>query len=366
MPRQAWVSAVLAACLFPAVALGQSVDPDWPMAGGDAKAEQGKPAETPAAEASWTTIKTTYKAVKKFEFALPPVEGATTASGVAVSSRLALPSSALGVTKDGKKLGIDTNGDSTPDVWVKSEKDVQQFELNYDGAKEPYAVELLRDASNNWTYSRACMRVASHKGARILLIDNDSDGAYDEAGVDAVLVGTAKVPAYLGSQIAVGGKVFEMKVNRSGSEIQVREVATPMGKVDLPSGFRAAGKLVGAVLSDGQRSFDCSSACSIPVGTYTLKWGVVQGGARSCQFRSALSVTVSEDAVAKVEFGGPFKLDFTASREGANVSIPAHSLTVTGKAGETYYDFSHHLFPSFEIRNEVTKQGLCKGKMSAC
>ncbi len=374
MARMA-LTAVLALSLLPIVAWGQSVDPSqWPLGGGKDEQNKDKPAaDKPAgepAEAAWTTLKTQYKMVKKFDFALPPsgatasVAGATDGS-VAVAGRLALPSPALSCTKDGKKLGIDLDGDAKPDVWIKSEKDTQQLELTYDGnVKEPYAIELNR-SGEAWSYSRSCLRQASFKGQRIVLIDNDSDGAYDKVGVDAVLVGSAHVPAYVGSQIALGGKIFEMKVNRQGSEVQVRECTVATGKVDIQSGFKAAGKLIGAVMSDGQRSFEVSTPGTVvPVGTYTLSWGVVDAGARGCMFRSSISVTVSEGQVAKVDFGAPFKIDFDVTRNGTQVQIPAQSLKVFGKANEEYYAFSHKLLPHFEVRDEKTKVGLCKGKMA--
>lgn len=374
MARMA-LTAVLALSLLPIVAWGQSVDPSqWPLGGG--KDEQNKdkpaadkPAEAPA-EAAWTTLKTQYKMVKKFDFALPPsgataqVAGAEDGS-VAVQGRLALPSTALACTKDGKKLGIDLDGDAKPDVWIKSEKDVQQLELTYEGAgKEPYAIELNR-SGDAWTYSRSCLRQATFKGQRIVLVDNNSDGAYDKAGVDAMLVGNARVPAYVGSQIALSGKIYEVKVNRSGSEIQVRECTVATGKVDLQSGFKASGKLVGAVMSDGQRSFEVSAPGTVvPVGTYTLSWGVVDGGSRNCMFRASISVTVSEGQVAKVDFGAPFRIDFDATRNGTQVQVSAGSLKVFGKASEEYYAFSNKLIPHFEVRDEKTKTGLCKGKMA--
>lgn len=373
--------AVLSVGLLASTAWGQSVDPSaWPLGGGkEEPAKDDKPAAEPTkdakptGEAAWITLKPKFKMIKKFEFALPP--SGQTASGVAgakdgsrgVTARLALPSTALACTIDGKKLGIDLDGDAKPDVWAKSEKEVQQLELTYDGnVKEPYAIELTR-ASDMWSYSRLCYRETVYKGTRIVLIDNDTDGGYDHVGVDAVMVGSSRVPAYLSSHIMVGAKVFEMKVNRPGTEIQLRECGGTVGKVDLQSGFKAAGKLVGAVLCDGQRSFEVSQANSaIPVGTYNLKWGVVDAGARGCMFRSSISITVSEGQVAKCDFGAPFKLDFDLSRNGNKITVGASSLTVFGKTGEQYYEFSHSLVGSVEVRDEATKVGLCHGKMGAC
>ncbi len=373
--------AVLSVCLLASNAWGQSVDPSqWPLGGGNEESgKNDKPAADPAkspktpGEAAWITLKPKFKMVKKFEFALPPsgqtasVAGAKDGS-VAVTGRLALPSPNLACTQDGKKLGIDLNGDAQPDVWAKSEKELQQLELTYDGnVKEPYAIELTRGAADAWSFARACYREATHKGTRVVLIDNDSDGAYDQVGVDAVLIGGARVPAYLSSHVVIGGKIFEMKVNRPGTEVQLRECGGPVGKVDLQSGFKAAGKLVGAVLTDGQRSFEVSVPnCIVPTGTYNLKWGVVDAGARGCMFRSSISVTVSEGQIAKVDFGAPFKLDFDLVRNGNRITVGASSLTVFGKTGEQYYDFSHSLVGSVEVRDEATKVGLCHGKMGAC
>ncbi len=371
LARMAWLTLCTWLALASSSAWGQSVDPTQSPGGGKDGQGQDRPAAKTPGESEWVTLKTKFRMVKKFDFALPPT-GETPSSGgadgsVTVGSRLALPSPNLTCTEDGKKLGLDLDGDDKPDFWAKSDREVQQVELVYDGSvKEPYAIELVRGPMA-WTYARSCYREASYKGQRLLLIDNDSDGAYDQVGVDAVLVGAARVPAYLSSHVMLNGVVFEMKVNRQGSEVQVRECGGPTGKVDLASGFKAKGKLVGAVVTDGQRSYEVSTPTSVvPTGTYNLTWGVVGGGARSAKFRASISVTVTEGQVAKADFGGPFKLDFSTLRNGNKVTVQAASLQVSGKAGEQYYDFSHGLVADVEVRDETTKVGLCKGKMGAC
>lgn len=359
--------------LVPAFAVAQSVDPkSWDnedsateKSGEKAEKSEGEP------EAEWKVLKTGYKMVKKFNYTLPPSNPQTagmsgyTQGAKDVVTRLPLPSPALSVTRDGRKLGIDVNGDQKPDEWCKGAMATIQVLLQYpDGTKAPYAVEIVRNGKK-FQMSRSCYRYASFGGQRITLIDNDSDGYYDNFGVDAMIVGRGSYAQYLSDKIAIRGKVYEFQVNRPGTEIKVREWSGEMGKVALHKGFKANGKLAAALLISGNSCFDASKPTAIPAGSYTLKWGVVAASGRSCKFKGSQTVIVKADGeVHSLDFGGPFKMTFSVNKTGTKFTVPAYQVGVTDKAGFTYYDFNRRLLPYIQVRDANTKKVVDKGKMA--
>lgn len=372
----AWLLGILVS----AAAVAQSIDttdPRQPASNGDQEAT--------ATDSDWVAVKTTHVPVKKLEIILPPsaanvmrranMDDSATQRTIA-GNRLPLPGPAGALVVDGRKLGVDLDGDGQPDDFVKGINAVMQLQLQYeDGAKEPYTIEIVRGAtttsatgvqSSTFNFSRVCYRQATFKGVRLTLIDNDNDGIYNKLGTDALIVGSSQLAAgYLSDLVSIRGAIYELQVNPAGSVLRLRPWTGTTGKVKV--NFNAPGKLAAALLIQGNRCFDVSQpGVSVPEGTYQLRWGAVVAGRDHCQVQLSKTVTVTADSTTEVDFGGPFRLDFTATRNGAQLVISPYDHRVFGKDGEEYYGFSGLILPAIEIRDPESQKSLGKGKMGTC
>lgn len=328
--------------------------------------------EKAAPEATWSTVKTAYVPVKKFEIKLPPavtggmmmIGGSTTRGKAITGTSLPLPGPSKKVVREGtRKLGVDTDGDGEADEWLKSTKKLMQMVLEYpDGTKSPYQIMVTR-GTGGFTFISSCYRQFSWKGQTIRLIDQDNDGKFNTVRSDAMIVGRGDAAVHLSELFSVRGTIYELKVNPAGTEVQVREWSGQTGQVDLSKGFKARGKLSTAMLVDGNRAFDVAPrGTAVPVGTYQLKWGVVKAGNASAEFRSSVNVTVTAEGNSEIKLGAPFRMDFAKTGAKGKITISYHSCKVYGSAGEEYYNFSKQLVPYVQIRHAETQKILSKGK----
>lgn len=317
MRSRYWLLGIcLAALLLPGTALAQgSVDTS-----AQKDADEG-----------WITLKTAYKAAKEMPFFTP---GNAEKS---LSGTLPLPSKqAIGVDAQKYKIGFDFNGDSKMDAYAKGSNPLQSLVLTYeDGTRAPYQIALSRQGAS-WRFKRSCYRMTSYKGDKIVLIDNDSDGKYDGKG-DALVIGRSTCANGMSSMVSLKGQLYQFRVNSAGTQVQLKPVDGETGKVKLVRGHRASGKLAGAVIGNGSVSFNAATrGIALPPGTYTMSWGVLSSGRKTAEFTAKTSVTIEAGKTAEIKWGGPFKIEFQAKRNGDKITVSPYNVKIIGAAGEKY------------------------------
>lgn len=335
--------------------------------------------EKPAAEEPWTPVKTRYVAGRGSElpFVIPIKEADKIALPI---SRLALPLGfAIKQERDGLKLGLDLDGDGKSESWVKGQRSRFPVVLK-DAAdkRSPYQFYVERTTNSGttgkptatFTFRRDCYRVGRHLGQTITLIDDNSNGRYDDAGQDVIVVGRSPYGVPLGPKVRVRGKLFEIKVSPDGEQIQLRPWSGQTGTVDALKGFvnKAAGKPVAVLLTGAAGNFnllDGQGRPTVPAGSYQLRWGVIKAGSQTAHMRSQLTVEVKPDEVVRPEWGGPFKLNYAIRRAGIDLTIDPNQITVSGSRGEVYYNFGPTpMMAKLLVRDAKTKEVLLKRSSS--
>lgn len=315
--------------------------------------------EVKPSQASWQKLPTRYQAARDFPFRTP------TETMRSIDASIPLPSSATFAASPGEyKLTVDTTGDGRPNASAKGAYDTIQLPLTYeDGTRQPYTIYLTHSGTR-WKFRRHCYRYTKYNGTPIYLIDDDHDGYYDGYGADAMVVGRSRYASFLSRVISIKGKLYEFKTNRPGTYVWVRPYEGPTGKLDLGRKFRAAGRLGAAVVSNGQISFDAARPTVVPVGSYTLTWGAVWKGRSWVRIRAHKTLEVTAGKTTHLAWGAPFKLNFSATRRGTQVTVSPSTVNVTGSAGETYHTFyPHALTPGVRIRHKHTRKQLNAGTM---
>ncbi len=310
----------------------------------------------------WKTVKTIFKSAEKFPFI------SQNARTKAIAGSIPLPTKTP-MTVDAKatKLGIDFNGDGRSDAWAKGMKALQPLVLSYpDGSKARYAIYLTHRGAK-WSFRYGGYRIGSFKGTRISLIDLDSDGYYDGQGKDGMIVGSDRDVAGLSSVLSIKGKLYECKVNRSGTELKIRSWSGESGKIDLVSGYRGISRLGAAIITNGTTSFNAARKnLVVPTGTYQVQWGHLAKGSKQCFFRGGPTVAVEAGKTAKHKWGLPYKVDFRVDRSGEKITVSPNTVTITGKGGEAYYGFTPAYTPKVRVRHPQTFKMLNSGTVTLC
>ena len=349
---------VLALCL-PGLASGQSVDPYQLNKNQNKKSDAEQ--ET-AKEAEWTRVKTVFKVMKKFPYISLGMRSR------AIAGNLPLPTTTP-ITTDPKatKMGLDWNGDGKADYWAKGMSALMPLVLKYaDGKKARYAIYMTHRGAK-WSFRVGGCRIGSFKGTRITLVDLDSDGYYDGQGADGMIVGRDRYVAYLSSVLSIRGKLYECKVNRSGSELKVRPWKGESGKLDMLSGYRGISRVGAAILTNGTTSFNAARKnLVLPVGTYNVKWGHVTKGSKQAYFRNGGSITVEAGKTTRHKWGYPFEVDFNVSRTGEKITVRPNSVTIKGQGGEEYYSFVPAYTPKVKVRSPQSFKLLNSGTVTLC
>ncbi len=345
---------LLCAGLFPGLA---NTDGSITPHGKDKPPQQGK---SPTGD-GWTAIRTRHRAAPRF-----PFESPKTISRPCVKDFISLPGDKqLRLhTKGSDRIGIDLNGDGTADSWGRGERVTFSVPLRISGKRVSYAVQLTQNGAK-WRSRRGGYRSLSFKGTSIHLIDDSSDGYYDGYGIDAMVVGRTRYASYLSKVVSIRGKLYQMRVNRAGTVVWFKDWLGETGKIDLIGGFKAGGKLAAAVIKSADLSFNASTVgLTVPAGNYTVTWGRVVKGKKQAHITAGIPVRVETGKTAKLRWGYPFTLDFSAVRKGRRVSVGVSGITITGRAGEIYSLFTPSAFtPYVRIRSKGGRP-LASGKMT--
>src|SRR5262249_1402225 len=149
----------------------------------------------------------------------------------------------------------------------------------------------LRNAGNRCDYAASGAMVGAIEGVPIQLVDQNNDGVYNEVGVDAIVVGPGRAASFLSKVVNLKGKLFELEVDATGTQVKTRPCTGKSGTLNLRRGVRLQGDLHAAVVSDSTRtlSFEVAAAAEglrVPVGAYTFSGGFASKGGDTAKLRA--------------------------------------------------------------------------------
>lgn len=284
-----------------------------------------------------------YKTVKKWDTMLPKETWSSIGFQIPVAH-----AGGEGFLVDNSEfsLAIDTDGNGKPDDKIKGQGGMTVLKAkNAQGKTFQYAVRVKK-GTNGWEYASSGVMSGKLHGVNVTLIDQNNNGIWNEAGVDAMIVGKGKSASYLSRIVNLKGQLFLFDATKNGTSMSITPYEGDSGTLDGLAGYESKGKLVQAVFSskDGKVSYDLSSAKGggllVPAMEYRLMSGAAEKGAEKVRIRrgNMRPVTVKANAERTVEWGGPLRIEFDSFRnndEQVTVNLPSFF----GKSEEEYYDF---------------------------
>ncbi len=275
----------------------------------------------------------------------------------------------IAVEPEPNKIHVDTDGDGKPDEVIKGTEGPVTFKLLYpDGEKSSYAVRLYGDGDRTWTFNRWCYMSGKVHGTTVVLIDENCNGLYGDLGVDRIVVGDGAFAHPLSPIVSLGGELYELEVERSGTRVRTRPYAGETGILDLTSEFRSKGKLLSAVVRNGSQYFDVGSRAGVkvPAGEYRLYSGAVSATPQLAHLRQGRmpSFQVEAGKTVAVEWGTPVSISFTHEFADRTVTIRPEAIHVLGESGEEYFAFKPMAFtPTVVVRDMRANSVVQKGTM---
>lgn len=354
---------------------GTKAVPDKP----EPKAPAGNPnkAEPGLAEQGWKAHDATYVPVKDWNTRTMPgaLHGVTSKGGAQVLGLPVKDRDGVSVKGEDFAIEVDGNHDGKMDDRIKTDGDTSVVSVVYaDGTIAPYAVRFQK-GRGTWSWQRSGYWVATVNKTQIGLVDNNSNGTYDENSHDAITVGLTGYMTPLSEVVNLGGTLYRIKIESSGRKIWVKEYEGETGKIDVRSGHRSLGVLASAVFQNGQTYIDLAAlkdkAALVPTGSWTFVEGECKAssGGQAAQMRTGkmAPVVVKKDETTKLAWGMDLKIDFDFSINGGTVSIEVSSVHVYGAAEEEYHNFVPPAFtPVVQVFNAKTGDQAQKGKMALC
>jgi hypothetical protein len=227
-------------------------------------------------------------------------------------------------------------GDETRPVGPDGMTDPLGCELHYeDGMAGQYAFRLKMVAEKEkYVLLRACARVAEFQGKKIVLLDDNGNGKYDDVGKDAVIIGDGPL-AFLGKYVEIGGQFYELLVHASGHTVEIRPAPKlDTGTVDLFEKYKPPQKsetlkIHTLIISGTAGSFafdEKHRRGKVPEGAYDLVFGLFERAKETVYLKKGekTSFTVTANQTATPRWGGVVKAKFEVSSEekGVEVSPP--------------------------------------------
>jgi hypothetical protein len=274
---------------------------------------------------------------------------------------------------DGTALAVDCNADGKLDEKAKGTAgSVTLKGKSPRGGDLLYSVRLVNQGG--WRYAAGGFMTGTVKGVTIKLIDQDGNGAYNDYGVDAMVVGTASAASFLSKVVNLNGSLFDLEVSADGAEVSVSPYAGASGTLNIEGAFESKGNLDSAIVigASNDVSFNLAGAKKgllVPAGNYTLAYGTVSQGAESVRMRAGRMkpFVVAENAVASPKLGGPIAAEFTYTHVKGVLTIKPTDLFFFGAAGEEYYNWiPDGQPPTFVVKDAKTGEEILKARFGGC
>lgn len=277
------------------------------------------------------------------------------------------------VEMDGTALAIDANADGKFDQKAKGTAGMVTLTgKSAQGRDLTYAVRLVNQGG--WKYAAAGFMTGMVKGTHIKLIDQDGNGAYNDFGVDAMVVGNSSAASFLSKVVNLGGSLFNLEVSADGAEVAVSPFAGAAGTLNIEGAFETQGNLDSAIVSGdaNEISFNLAGAKKgllVPAGNYTLTYGTVSQGAETVRMRAGKMkpFVVTENQVAAPKLGGPINAEFTYTHVNGVLTIKPTDLFFYGVAGEEYFNWiPDGQPPTFIVKDSKTGEEILKARFGGC
>ena len=281
-----------------------------------------------------------HKAHKKWEFVLPGERWHDVGGTIALPGGLAFKTKTDGPLK----LVVDTNADGRPDQEVKGSK-IGFLTLsgkNDAGEQVKYSIRLKNVAAGKWQWATGSSMTGKVDGTLVHVFDQNGNGRYDDYGVDALALGSAKSASLLSKVVSVDGDLFHFEIDATGANAKVTPFEGDTGVLVTDKGFDGRGKLTAAVFKSGDLSFQVAGTkgVTVPAGRYEFVSGRVERGAASASIRKGRmgSVEVVAGETTQLDWGAKVEGEFDFRQTGTNLTVQPN-FAFFGAAGEEYYDF---------------------------
>jgi hypothetical protein len=257
----------------------------------------------------------------------------------------------FGKTADGKNrpaltarlnrdfIWVDLNGDGkttsdeTHRIGESGHSDAFTTTLHYeDGTSAPYCF-CFKSIVDKEQYAllRMGSRVTALHDKRVILLDENGNGKFNDVGKDAVIVGDLPV-TLLGKHIAIGDKLYEMLVHAAGTLVEVRPAAEmDTGTIDFFENHEPSQKaetlrihtliVTGA---DGSFAFDAAhKKLKAPAGAYDFTFGLFERAKEMVYMRKGdkTSFVVIPGKTTSPKWGGEITARFDVQSDGAEVTM---------------------------------------------
>jgi len=343
--------------------------------------EEARAKETPKAPQEegeqWTVVEMKQFSQKEFPFITPfPTDSSLVTGPMATTTLKFLP-----LPNEGRKFGhgvedrknsieVDADADGVFETHLPGQGGIVTVKVFYaEEGEAPYTVKIFREDSTIH-FRRHCFAAGKFGNTKLFLIDEDSNGKFNDYGTDALATGENPCACTLANVMMIGGKLYEVKASQSGKKLSLRPFATKTGKLDLVSGFKSKGNLLYAIVTgkvQDKKGNELTAAFNlagqakgleIPVGTYDFHAAAVGSTskltARITKSRECKQISVAESSSVKIDWGAPGRLDFSynISSEG-KLSISPNSIQIYGAYGEVYSNLSFdELVPNVQVKDE--------------
>jgi len=219
------------------------------------------------------------------------------------------------------------------------------WECSYqDGTTGSYAFRFMpMGEEGKFKFVRQFARLAKIAGKNVLFFDDNGNGRYDDIGKDAVMQ-EGKPATFLGHQIIVDGKLFEIVVPPACQTIQVRPAKVETGKVDMFNSFKQPMKAdnlrIQTVIiqsKDASFSFDQQNPqADVPVGAYDIVFALIERNQESVIMRKGerTSFAVEANKAATPTWGSPIKMTYSCDSDGRRIIV--NKPAFHGASGEEY------------------------------
>ena len=354
--------------LFAADEVGPQVKNDKEKDGKADKAGEKKDAPAPAGEANWQKLETKPLALASpravlsagyFDVGLQkvisfPKDGGAVDTGLPHAGRDASGKEypPLKARLHADFIWLDINGDGKPGSDETKRitdgfSDLFSFDLRYeDGTVAPYAFRFKTVADKEkYAIVRCMARTAGFQNTKLILLDEDGNGRYNDVERDSIIVNDAP-PAFLGKYILIGDEFHEILVHAAGTAIEIRPAPKfETGWIDMFSEYKVSQKsdstrIHGVVITGPMGSFSFDErrkAGKVPAGPYDLTFALFERAKEVVYVKKGEKTTfnVGGTEMAKFKWGGAVtaKFDFSSDGQEVHVGIPSF----VGEGTETYF-----------------------------
>jgi len=323
----------------------------------------------PLAVADDSSVDLRYRSYRKWKIQLPAFQWFEVRDAIRLGAADTFAVSVLG-----NSLRIDTDADGKLDRTIKPLVDrdtnvstarVILSATTKQGGAFRYAVRLRKDA-RGWEWAPGGAMVgtipADTGPIPVRIIDQNGNGAFDDVGRDAMIVGTSDEAMFLSNTIVVGNTLKTISVARDGRRITMTDHTGPTTRFDMTTSFAAKAVLLSAIVRsrDGRNSFDFGAfvgPVEIPAGTYEVVAGSVGLGEHRVQIGAGRMkpLRLAANQAQTFNWGGPVRSEFQFARKGGKVEFSPQTIWYYGQAGEEYFNWTPiGKSPEFKVTNADT------------